>query len=494
MANQVAARLKGDDYQHLYAWWWVLALLMTREKVVEVIIEDETASSVDDVTVRHEKGSGKADFFHQIKYHVDQRGSYSTDVLLERKPSHTSLLQKFFRSWKALKSAGAAGPGEIRLISNWTWDPTDKVKDCISGEDNSLTEDFLSKPAGSDIGKLRKRWQDEIAASDDEFREFIRALHFRLGFDCSEELERTVQERMGWLGLKHDLVALSVAVSIVRKWVKEGTLSITKPVLEDQLKAYDLYAPAESERAVTVYMHTIKKQMFDIPPDYLLDWTDLFEGKPTKKGHFPKNPSDWNDRMLPELEKLEAVINESTDCRLIQARGLSRLSAWFAFGHSFSEVARYTIELAQGEALWRTSDAPSDDFVLNPTNGELGETFGGNPEAVAIGISVTGSLEDDVRKYLAATKEASSLLLLAPDRALGFECLRGGADAVALARDFKKRAVALVKQKRAKRLLLFYYGPLTGACFIGHRLNAICQEVLIMEDQQPGYAPAFLLQ
>ena len=51
-----------------------------------------------------------------------------------------------------------------------------------------------------------------------------------------------------------------------------------------------------------------------------------------------------------------------------------------------------------------------------------------------------------------------------------------------------------VSRWKAKRLLLYYFGPLAGACFIGHRMNAVCREVQIMESQQPGYEPSFLLQ
>jgi len=40
---------------------------------------------------------------------------------------------------------------------------------------------------------------------------------------------------------------------------------------------------------------------------------------------------------------------------------------------------------------------------------------------------------------------------------------------------------AFVKHHGAKRVLLYYLGPLSGACFIGHRLNAICREIQIME-------------
>jgi hypothetical protein len=51
-----------------------------------------------------------------------------------------------------------------------------------------------------------------------------------------------------------------------------------------------------------------------------------------------------------------------------------------------------------------------------------------------------------------------------------------------------------VKRHRAQELLLYYFGPLSGACFLGQQLNAICSTIVVMEDQQPGYAPAFRLQ
>lgn len=494
MANQVSARLKGDDYQHLFAWFHILALLLPQKKVVEVVVEDSNASSIDDVTVKHEKGSGMPDLFHQVKYHVDHRGSYSTAELCKQGPSQKSLLKKLYLSWKVLLENDPPTRPQIFLVSNWTWDASDKFKMCISGKDYSVTDDFLTKSANSDVGKIRNLWIEEIGANFHDFREFVRGLRFQLGFDSSNDLEERVAERMSSRGLRHDHIALKVVVGIVREWVKDGTRSIDRSRLESALQKHDLYASDENERSVAVYMHTIKKQSFDIPPDHLLDWTDLFEGKPNKKGHFPKNPADWNGRMLPELESLEAEINESTDCRLIRARGLARLSAWFALGHAFSEVARYTIEVAQGDALWRTSDAPTFDFSLGVTNGEDGEALGGNAQVVAIGVSVTGSLDEDVRSYLGATGEVSRLLLLRPNRELGFECLRSGCDAMALARDFKRRAVTFVKLTGAKKLLLFYYGPLAGACFIGHVSNAVCREIQIMEDQQPGYAPSFCLE
>ena len=50
----------------------------------------------------------------------------------------------------------------------------------------------------------------------------------------------------------------------------------------------------------------------------------------------------------------------------------------------------------------------------------------------------------------------------------------------------KARRRAFVQRWNATRVLLFSFGPLSGACCIGHSLNAVCRDSQIMEDQQPG--------
>lgn len=250
-------------------------------------------------------------------------------------------------------------------------------------------------------------------------------------------------------------------------------------------------------RGIIVYLQTIKEQKFEIPPDHTLDWSEYFEGAPYKKGHQIKHEADWNATLLPELLALEAQINQETDTRLIRARGQSRLSAWFAFGHCFSGVNRYTIEVDQNERLWRTGDPVKNDFrmqICSAAGSPDGEILNGAGDTVAVGISVTGSLDEDVRSYLNTNSDqVAALLLLRPERALGRDCFRSQEDVRAFADQSKEHIRTFVKKWQARRLLLFYFGPLSGACFLGHQLNAVCREIQIMEDQQPGYAPAFLL-
>ena len=138
---------------------------------------------------------------------------------------------------------------------------------------------------------------------------------------------------------------------------------------------------------------------------------------------------------------------------------------------------------------------PSPDFSISPEGPQYGEVIDGEGTTVAVGISISGSLADDVRLHLQNRKEkVASLLLIRPNRDLGHGCLRGAGDTVALAISSKSMMRDFANHWQATRLLLYYFGPLAGACFIGHRLNAVCRQVQIMENQQPGYESAFLLE
>ena len=126
---------------------------------------------------------------------------------------------------------------------------------------------------------------------------------------------------------------------------------------------------------------------------------------------------------------------------------------------------------------------------------EAREPFSGTATKVACGISVTGSLNDDVRNHLdgGSGRAAAAVLFLRPERDLGRDCLRSAGDAAALARGAKDVIRSFVKEWSATRLLLYYFGPLSGACFLGHQLNAVSKEIVIMDDQQPGYSATFVL-
>jgi hypothetical protein len=491
MANQVAARIGGDDYQHLFAWAQVLELLMPNRQVTEVIVEDEHAGSADDVTVLHEAGSERPDRYHQIKYHVDHRSSYTEDVLTETKGNGRSLIQKWYRSWLKLTTFRPGRPVELHILSNWS--PGDDLGPLLSGRGNMFKEEFFDAPSTEDAGKLRARLAAHLSVTEANLCEFARVLRIRLGYGCEHDMAQRAADRMEWLGLKSDETALQVAAGIVREWVKAGRQSVTKDVLEFAISHHGLRLPSDARPAVNVYLTTIKHQLYEIEPDFALDWRHYFLGRPNKRGHELAEPTDWNGKMLPEMEALEARINRDSSRRFVRVRGQARLSAWFAFGYTFSEVNRYTLEVDQQGRLWPT-DAPLSANFTVIGNGPDGDPVDVDGTALAVGVSVTGPLEDDVRAHLQHEKRGvRAVLFLRPDRDLGNDTLQSAGDAVALASGVKDQVRAFVKRYGATRLFLYYFGPLSGACFIGHRLNAVCSEVVIMERSDPNYVPSFVL-
>jgi hypothetical protein len=493
MANAVAARLKGDDYQHLFAWLHALELLMPQQQVTKVIVEDAKALSADDVTLLRQDGAHPPDRYHQIKNHVDHRKGYSLAVLTRTGKAESSLLQKWFRSWETLTAARATRPLEIIIVSNWGWEPRDGLGEFMDGDCNALKEEFFTATAKQKGGKIRDRLAKHVGITVARFDQFARTLRFKFGYDCWQEMTERAAERMQNHGLKNDENALLIAVGIVRGWVKAGRQEITRADLEAVITNHDLWLPPEARPSVNVYLSTIKEQQFDVAPDYLLDWRNLFLGGPALRGHEPMVPADWNGKMLPDLQALEARVSSETNKRLVRARGLARLSAWFAFGHVFCDVAGYTIEMDQQGQLWQSDAQPSADFRLT-TNGLGGEALDPDGETVAVAVSVSGNLEADVRRHLEhRTQKVKAVLFVRPTRNIDRHCLRDAGDAMALADGVKATMRDFAKRHAAKRVLLYYLGPIAGASFIGHRLNAVCREVQIMEWSDPNYVPSFTL-
>ena len=492
MALQSSARIKGDDYQFLFTWLKVIELLKKNTNVQMVRIEDPDATFVDDVTVFYKDGSNPS--FYQVKYHVDQRSLYTLKLLMEKAGGKKSLLDKFYLTYKEHVAANPGMAAKLHLVSNWAIDPNDKFLATIENEQSKFAETIRSADSGSDIGKALKAIKDDLKIDDNELFEFLFSMFFFTGRECTDEFKTRIQERMESLGLKSDENALIVAVQIVRDWVKNKCVDVDFNVLEGMLRKHDLFAPADGPKSATVYLTSVKTHQFDLPPDYHIDLKDFYADRGMIKGHELLEGYGYNTTLLPQIWAAQRQVNDETQATLIRARGFARLSVWFAFGHTFSKVSGYTIEVNQNDLLWRTDEKASPDFKLVSENGS-GESYGSNTGTVAVGLSVTGKIGTDVRDHITKVGGIDSLLLLRPESGVGSGALKNSGDVVALTEQFKELAQAFVKANKAKKLLLFYYGPMSGACFIGHQLNSICKQVQIMENiPGEGYIESFLIE
>jgi hypothetical protein len=469
-----------------------LELLSPARDVARVQVEDPLAWSVDDVTVTRSPGARLPDEFFQVKYHVDQRKAYSTDGLLETNGG-TSLLQKLWNTYRALCDRRSENV-ELNLVSNWAWDPNDAFGRCISGEDGSVTERFFAEGGRSDVGRVRARWLAHLGLGEGDLRPFVRTLRFRLGHSSAQDLRERVAEAMAYRGLQHDENALLLAVGVVRGWITTGTGPIDRGLMEQVLAERRLRLPEPPQANALVAMNTITSPFLDVAPDYLLDWTSLFQGSAGRKGHQLLDPEGWNSRLLPEMQDVERRIKTQTPARLIRLQGAARLAPWIALGHTFPEVGGYILEVEHRATKWRTDTTPSTSFQLIETPLEQGNSATGPSDVIAVGLSVTDRVEGDLAAFLSANPLAGQVRTFAPSGGTSSSALASAGDASAFAQQAKQLVREAVRNAGAKRVLLFYCGPATGACFLGHWLNAVAREIVIMEYQQPGYAPTFTLR
>lgn len=491
MALQSSARIKGDDYQFLFTWLKVLDLKNKNSNVAIVRIEDPDATFVDDVTVFYNDGTRP--HYYQVKYHVDQRSLYTLDILRDKGKSKKSLLEKFYQTYKEHLAENPGFPARLHLVTNWAIDPNDTLLSTVENEYSQFADSIKTATPKSDIGLILKAIKDELKIDDTELQDFLFTMYFFTGRDCTAEFKERVQQRMESLGLKSTENDLIVAVQIVRDWVKSKRVEVDSALLESLLLKHDLYAPPSGPVSATVYLATIKKHQFDLSPEYKIDLRKFYADQGAIKGHELLPGVDYNKDLLTKIWAVQKKVNDETQATLIRARGLARLSPWFAFGHTFSQVAGYAIEVNQNGALWKTDANPNPDFKLASENG-TGEAFGGNTGTVAVGVSVTGPIGNDVHSYISESGGIDALLLLRPEVEPGNSALQSAGDVAALAHQFKSLVREFVKANKAKKLLIFYFGPMSGACFIGHQLNAICPEIQIMEKLTgEGYVPAFLL-
>ena len=453
-------------------------------------VEDPTGEMFDDVTLRPEAGTSHAPEFAQVKFHVDLAGAYSTgEVMTRRSKNGRSLLQKAWDTWLVLREDHPTV--QLLLVTTWAWHPDDPIAPHIR-RGVQLTPGFVEGRCDADALAARTRWWEHLDSPEDElFQAFLRSLQIRAGYPATAELMEWTAERMELAGLKSDEESIRKGGGQVLEWIIERKESIYRADMEAAIERLDLRDPdATPEPAVSLYVHTILKEPLETDGDYEVDWRDHFVGEEWLRGHRVHDPAVWNTAMLPELVGVRQRIMNDTPVRFLRARGKARLSAWFAIGWVFSRVAGWTIEADQAGRRWRNDAPEAADVEVIETIDDLG----GEEGTLAVGVSITGDLSGDVAAFLAESGSgAEKFLHVRPNLGTGPAAIRSAGDLTAFAHLLRDR-MRTALGRRPRRILLFYFGPLAGAAFIGASLNAVAAEIQIYEDQNPGYAPSFTLR
>jgi hypothetical protein len=487
MGEQSAARLAGDDYQHLYSWFELLQLLPLDSPYSHGFVEHPHAGSADDVTL-HPQNQGRAAKYVQVKFHVDHRAAYSGEKLVETQAAEArSVLHKLFDSWRILKEQEPGGV-EIWLVSNWA--STEDLGRFLL-ESYSLSRDFYTGGPRSRAGTIRSLWAKELGATAEELSNFCRALRLRLGFSGLEELTERVDERMKLNGLRMGKAPQDLATGIVREWIKAGGQNkrITRKELEEAIAERGLRADPSEHAKANLTIHGWDRRHFDVRPTIELDWTKFFDFDSRRV------PAQmvWTGTLVPQLRKAKAQLARLAGPNLLEFRGKLPLSALLAVGRSFPEAGGFRFRVEQPTAgetfLWR-SDVPAGVFDLQVS----ATPVHGSGSDLLFSLSVTGDASNDVRRLLSEDPRFKLWVDVRPKQGAASTIVRSANDAVAIAVQCKDFMRDYRTRSGAERIGLVLYCPASVALFLGQRLNALGEIIAYERRVSGGYQESVVIQ
>lgn len=474
------ARIQGDDYQHLFAWYHALRALKTDEDVTGIAVEAESAGNVDDVVVRH---ASSTDEHYQVKYSV------TADKPIDRAWCITpatrtgkSPLQRFWASWHTLQRDGRKP--HMGLYTNRLLDVNDPVLALRDGRQGRLGPRLRLAPPGSVAGRGRAEWATHIGASEEELLDMLDYLDLLTDQGSWSGLVTSTADRMAAVGLLSTDLAVEQGVAAVRSWVTGGQREVTRAMIAAEVARRGL---AGGERRATVFVQAIERDAWATGATVSLDWVDLFDGDHPRVRRQLRDPSLWNGRLLPELEAAERHVHGLGFDRAL-LRGYMRLAAWFAAGVVFGDTRGMRVACMQAGERWGTEVTPGDFQVDVAPPTEVGA--GGD---LAVGLSVSNDLSLDVLSYVrAAALPVGRFLHIAAAPTPSKTAIPDAPRAMGWAIAVRNLVRAQVRETGARKLHLFLSSPAGAALFLGHEWNRV-PTTQVYEDLNPGYAPAFLI-
>lgn len=473
------ARIRGDDFQHVYAAARAIEVLLPGSTIIQLGIEDPDSAvgNADDITIYRSDGANE---FVQAKSSVDAREPANIAWLTQ--PSRrggASMLSHLFAAWNDLRARGE--DPQLFLVSNKQIDSADPVLTLREGTDGTVSSRLRAAVFGSKQGQARKQLAEHLRTSEDELLSFLEQLSFRFG-QLEDDQRAQLAFRLAAVGLRSDNQAVELSIGMVRGWVTSGRRLLTAEEVREEFKALGIEATAPKA--------TIVMQAIDHRPSegatVTLDWVDRYHGDEARSRRVPLDPADWNGLFRRQL--IDAVQNvRSAGFSRVHIRGAMRLPSWFAAGNAFGETGGFEVEAFQNGELW-TSLGTVNAYPLDVA---IKATDSGGDE-VAIVIAIATDILDDARDHIASIPDIGSILHVQPEDGPGPTAIANPQMAREMAVAVRNKIRGVVRSHRPTKLHLFLACPGGFAMLLGHRWDRV-GDTQVYADLAPGYTQAYLI-
>ena len=378
------ARIRGDDYQHLFAWIQVLRAIQVGSDIVEIGIEDPEAGNADDVTV-YRGGGGRE--YYQVKSSVETREAAGIEWLMN--PSRAggpSILQGFYSLWVGEEDGRRP---KVSLVTNRLALDGDPILSRRDGRDGTVARGVKLASAKSETGVARKRIADHLQVREEEVHLFLDDLSFNLGKTNDDWMELAMP-LMFAAGLRHDEGAVAEGMRIVRDWVTGGQRKLTTAELRETV---EYMKRPDDLPAASLLIQAIDRDPMPEASTVVLDWVNSFPGDEARVRRLPHDQAVWNDEFRPELRRAAQELRGQGQSNVL-VRGYMRLPTWFAVGVELNRTAGFQVTSFQGQTPWSSEGTLSDIAI------EQVATSLGTGEDIAIGLALAFDLSPDVLAYL----------------------------------------------------------------------------------------------
>ena len=482
MAKKIAARRKGDEYQ-ARVFWLKLLDLRTNDYVKSVTLESDLASFVDDVVVSYnepikDQTTGRrevlCDLF-QCKYHVTQHNAFTHENLIELTfiNNQNSMLKRLYDAYVTLSEELPPGAFRLYIFSNWHWSHQDALAKHLHEE--AIRSSFYENGPRSAAGRVRSKLAEHLSICEEELHTFLNTVRFTLGKNLVD-LAREMEPRLKLAGLQPiDPTVTHIPYdSLAWELFAQERNSFDKVAFDQMIHEEKLIAPPttkHSEISIQSFAQFARR-----PTDLQVARLDLL---PLFNERFPIKDVHWK-KEIPE--KISAFMSDEKLMDVPQPIHLffdCHLSIAFFAGHLVSPKHRIQIIPTQKKGseytLWEQSDPDTDTDLW------MFQTVGKIDEEVALEISVTHDIQNQLRSYL-STQGYSELpqIRITPTDGVGPTAVIGGAHAWQLGYQLAEQLRERIPET-CQTIHIFFAGPVALAYILGHTLRHITRHIQLYE-------------
>lgn len=473
------ARIRGDDYQHLFTWLQVLRAIGAGSGITKIGIEDPAAGNADDITLYMGDGGREC---YQIKSAVDARKTVGKEWLTKQsKSGGPSMIQGFYRLWANERSEHKP---KITLVTNRLPTSADPLLSMIDGSDCTVARGLRQARPKSQAGIVRRDLAKHLEVTEKEVVQFFQDLRFMLG-RSNVDLIQLVREHMFVTGLRHDEDAVIRGVGIVRGWVTGGKRTITRAELWRDVEPLKQFGNTPT---ASVLVQAIDCDPVPEAATIALDWVGLFPENEPRVRRQPIDPAMWNDLFRPELRRAVRNLRAQGHTHIL-VKGYMRLPTWFVAGVELCKTAGFQVASFQDQEVWSSTGELSSITVEHTiTAVSIGQDL-------AVGISLAVDLSEDVLMYIHKQQiSVGKYAHIYPAGGAGSQAIGNASEARGGAYKIRNLVRCLVQEYRPDKIHLFLAGPHGVMLLLGHWWDRM-PPTQIYEDLGPnrGYSPSYLI-